>query len=59
MPVSSAVDGGKFDESSQRRLKHDVSGSESEQQICSRLRPTLLVLPSPAILVGYAFVTSK
>lgn len=27
---------------------------ELEQQSGSRLRPTLFVLPSPAILVGYA-----
>ncbi|XP_022742106.1 mediator of RNA polymerase II transcription subunit 13 isoform X2 [Durio zibethinus] len=46
-------DGGKVDETSQRRLNQETSGSESEQQQCSRLRPTLFVLPSPAILVGY------
>lgn len=50
--VTGVIDGGKVDETSQRRLNHEISGSESEQQQCSRLRPTLFVLPSPAILVG-------
>ncbi|GMI88711.1 Mediator of RNA polymerase II transcription subunit 13, GRAND CENTRAL, MACCHI-BOU 2 [Hibiscus trionum] len=46
-------DGGKVDDTSQRRLNQETSSSELEQQQCSRLRPTLFVLPSPAILVGY------
>lgn len=45
-------DGGKVDETSQRRLNQETSGSELEQQQSSRLRPTLFVLPSPALLVG-------
>ncbi|XWS57231.1 hypothetical protein CRYUN_Cryun09bG0156200 [Craigia yunnanensis] len=53
LKVTSAIDGGKVDETSQRRLNQEISGSESEQQQCSRLRPILFVLPSPAILVGY------
>ena len=53
--VTSAIDGGKVDETSQMRLNQEIAGSESEQQQCSRLRPTLFVLPSPAILVGYVF----
>ncbi|XP_039014736.1 LOW QUALITY PROTEIN: mediator of RNA polymerase II transcription subunit 13-like [Hibiscus syriacus] len=51
--VVGAIDGCKVDETSQRRLNQETSGSELEQQRCSRLRPTLFVLPSPAILVGY------
>ncbi|MBA0584833.1 hypothetical protein Gorai_015629, partial [Gossypium raimondii] len=46
-------DGGKVDETSQRRLNQETSGSELEQQQSSRLRSTLFVLPSPALLVGY------
>ncbi|XWS58898.1 hypothetical protein CRYUN_Cryun08bG0074200 [Craigia yunnanensis] len=53
LKVTGAIDGGKVDETSQRRLNQEISGSESEQQQCSRLRPTLFVLPSPSILVGY------
>nr|KJB26888.1 hypothetical protein B456_004G264800 [Gossypium raimondii] len=48
-----AIDGGKVDETSQRRLNQETSGSELEQQQSSRLRSTLFVLPSPALLVGY------
>ncbi|KAK8286176.1 hypothetical protein V6Z12_D08G275000 [Gossypium hirsutum] len=46
-------DGGKVDETCQRRLNQETSGSELEQQQSSRLRSTLFVLPSPALLVGY------
>ncbi|EOY08936.1 RNA polymerase II transcription mediators isoform 1 [Theobroma cacao] len=53
LKVTGALDGGKVEETSQRRLNQEISGSESEQQQCTRLRPTLFVLPSPAILVGY------
>ncbi|XP_050278302.1 mediator of RNA polymerase II transcription subunit 13 isoform X3 [Quercus robur] len=51
--VSSAMDGAKVDESSQRRSNQEICNSDSEQQLCTRLRPTLFVLPLPAILVGY------
>ncbi|XP_021891065.1 mediator of RNA polymerase II transcription subunit 13 isoform X1 [Carica papaya] len=51
--VSNVMDGGKVDEASQRKLNQEICCSESEQQLCLRLRPTLFVLPSPAILVGY------
>ncbi|KAF2310543.1 hypothetical protein GH714_014053 [Hevea brasiliensis] len=43
------VDGAKADDTGQRRLSQEI---ESEQLSCSR-RPSLFVLPSPAILVGY------
>ncbi|XP_062016064.1 mediator of RNA polymerase II transcription subunit 13 isoform X3 [Rosa rugosa] len=43
----------KVDETSQRRSNQENSSSESDLQISSRLRPTLLVAPLPAILVGY------
>ncbi|XP_050219690.1 mediator of RNA polymerase II transcription subunit 13 isoform X2 [Mercurialis annua] len=43
------ADGTKTDDSTQRRLSQEI---ESEQQLCSR-KPTVLVIPSPAILVGY------
>lgn len=47
-------DGTRMDESGQRRSNLDICNSESEQQVShSRLRPTLLVLPLPSILVGY------
>nr|POE66735.1 isoform 2 of mediator of rna polymerase ii transcription subunit 13 [Quercus suber] len=51
--VSSAMDGAKVDETSQRRSNQEICNSDSEQQLCTRLRPTLFVLPLPAILVGY------
>lgn len=51
--VSSAIDGAKVDETCQRRSNQEISSSELEQNHCTRLRPTLLVLPLPAILVGY------
>lgn len=31
----------------------DMCNSESEQQLCSRLKPTLIAVPFPSILVGY------
>ncbi|KAJ0020388.1 hypothetical protein Pint_31438 [Pistacia integerrima] len=52
-PSQSSGGGTKMDETSQRRLNQDIANSESEQQLSARLRPTLYVLPSPAILVGY------
>ncbi|KAM1802692.1 hypothetical protein ACFX12_028754 [Malus domestica] len=51
--VSSAMDGVKAEETSQRRSNQDNCTSESDLQTCSRLRPTLFVNPLPAILVGY------
>ncbi|KAI3880587.1 hypothetical protein MKW92_020076 [Papaver armeniacum] len=54
LKVSSSMDGTRMDEGSQRRLNQETSNLESEQQLCSScLRPTLFVLPLPAILVGY------
>ncbi|GFY84921.1 RNA polymerase II transcription mediator [Actinidia rufa] len=47
-------DGARVDETSQWRSNQDTSASETEQQLGFRLRPTLFVLPLPAILVGYA-----
>lgn len=50
------MDGSKMDETSQRRPNQEICSSGSDQQLLpSRLRPTVIVLPSPAILVGYAF----
>nr|XP_011461693.1 PREDICTED: mediator of RNA polymerase II transcription subunit 13 isoform X5 [Fragaria vesca subsp. vesca] len=46
-------DVGKVDETSQRRSNPENCSSESDLQMSARLRPTLLVAPSPAILVGY------
>ncbi|XP_048235321.1 mediator of RNA polymerase II transcription subunit 13 isoform X2 [Ricinus communis] len=43
------VDGAKADDTGQRRLSQEI---ESEQLSSSR-RPTVFVLPSPAVLVGY------
>ncbi|KAH9604005.1 hypothetical protein KSS87_023608 [Heliosperma pusillum] len=52
--VSSGLrDGGKGDDSSQRRPNQEHSISESEQQLGSRKRATLSVIPHPSILVGY------
>jgi mediator of RNA polymerase II transcription subunit 13 len=45
--VSNAIDGGKGDETAQSQ---DIYSSEL-------LRPTLFVLPSPAILVGYVYLS--
>lgn len=36
-----------------RRTNQEISNSESPQQLGSRLKPTLFVLPLPAVLVGY------
>ncbi|XP_052190235.1 mediator of RNA polymerase II transcription subunit 13 [Diospyros lotus] len=46
-------DGARLDDASQRRSNQEGSASESEQQLGLRLRPSLFVLPLPAILVGY------
>ncbi|XP_074292645.1 mediator of RNA polymerase II transcription subunit 13 [Silene latifolia] len=46
-------DGGKGDDSSQRRPSQEHCISESEQQLGSRKRATLSVIPYPSILVGY------
>lgn len=51
--VSSMMDSAKGDEASQRRSGQDMGNSESEQQLCSRLKPTLIAIPFPSILVGY------
>lgn len=51
--VSSVTDGARVDDTCRRRPNQEFSSSESEQQLGSRLRPTLFVLPLPAILVGY------
>lgn len=56
LTLSSGTDCSKVDETSERRSNQDTSVSESEQQLGSRLGPTLLVLPFPAILVGYGCV---
>ncbi|XP_004502200.1 mediator of RNA polymerase II transcription subunit 13 isoform X2 [Cicer arietinum] len=48
--VSSIMDNAKVDETSQRRSGQD---SESEQHPSSRLKPTLIAVPLPSILVGY------
>ncbi|ONH98989.1 hypothetical protein PRUPE_6G003600 [Prunus persica] len=53
LKVSSAMDGAKVDETSQRRSNQENCTSESDLQMSSRLRPTLFVIPLPAILVGY------
>lgn len=53
LKVSSAIDGARVDDTIQKRLNQEITSSESEQQLSARLRPTLSVLPSPAILVGY------
>ncbi|KAI4317451.1 hypothetical protein L6164_025318 [Bauhinia variegata] len=53
LKASSIIDGSKVDETSQRRYSQDTCSSESELQPCSRLRPTLIALPFPSILVGY------
>ncbi|KAG5522210.1 hypothetical protein RHGRI_034405 [Rhododendron griersonianum] len=45
--------GGRVEETSQWRSIQETSASESEQQLGFRRRPTLFVLPAPALLVGY------
>lgn len=47
------MDGTRTEETSERRSVQEACLSESEQQMGSRLRPTLAVVPFPAILVGY------
>ncbi|MCL7047765.1 hypothetical protein MKW94_015268 [Papaver nudicaule] len=50
-PISPSQSSG---DGSQRRSNQEISNLESEQLLSSpRLRPTLFVLPLPAILVGY------
>ncbi|KAL9271921.1 Mediator of RNA polymerase II transcription subunit 13-like protein, partial [Drosera capensis] len=46
-------DGSKGDDASQRRNNQEVSMADSEQQLGSWRRPTLLAIPYPCILVGY------
>ncbi|KAA8530327.1 hypothetical protein F0562_005036 [Nyssa sinensis] len=53
LKVYSTTDGARMDETGQRRSNQEICTSESDQQLSSRLRPTLFVLPLPAILVGY------
>ncbi|KAK7265984.1 hypothetical protein RIF29_18621 [Crotalaria pallida] len=50
---SGMMDSAKVDDVSQRRSGQDMCSSESEQQPYSRLKPTLIALPFPSILVGY------
>ncbi|URE18793.1 Mediator complex subunit 13 C-terminal [Musa troglodytarum] len=51
---SSTRDRARIDESSQQRLNQEACNLEAEQQKgFSRFRPTIMVLPLPAILVGY------
>lgn len=47
------MDGTRAEETSERRSVQETCLSESEQQMGSRLRPTVAVVPFPAILVGY------
>lgn len=55
---SMTIDRARIDESSQQRLNQETSNLEAEQQKgFSRFRPTIMVLPLPAILVGYAFLS--
>ncbi|KAF3791054.1 Mediator of RNA polymerase II transcription subunit 13 [Nymphaea thermarum] len=47
-------DGVRLDESIQRKSNQELCGSEMEQQTChARPRSTVMVLPVPAILLGY------
>ncbi|KAJ8471301.1 hypothetical protein OPV22_025644 [Ensete ventricosum] len=51
---SNTRDRARIDESSQQRLNQETCNLEAEQQKgFSRFRPTIMVLPLPAILVGY------
>lgn len=52
------MDSAKVDETSQRRSGQDMCNSESEQHLCSRLKPTLIAVPFPSILVGYVHLQS-
>lgn len=52
-PFLFAADGTRMEETSERRSVQETCISETEQQMGSRLRPTLAVIPFPAILVGY------
>ncbi|XP_020091432.1 mediator of RNA polymerase II transcription subunit 13 isoform X2 [Ananas comosus] len=49
---SSIRDGGRSDDSAQRRLSQDTN-SETEHKGYSRFKPTFAVLPLPSLLVGY------
>ncbi|KAL5563620.1 hypothetical protein UlMin_033367 [Ulmus minor] len=51
--TSGLKDGTKMDETFQRRSNQETSSSEAEQQISTRPRPSLFVIPLPSILVGY------
>ncbi|KAL6994249.1 hypothetical protein U1Q18_012356 [Sarracenia purpurea var. burkii] len=46
-------DGARVDETSHRRSSQETCVSETEQLLDFRLRPSLFVLPLPAILMGY------
>ncbi|KAG0487445.1 hypothetical protein HPP92_009540 [Vanilla planifolia] len=51
---SSLREGVRNDDSSQRRLNQDMCGADNDaQKLISRSRPTIAVLPVPALLVGY------
>ncbi|KAK6925771.1 MID domain of medPIWI [Dillenia turbinata] len=52
LKVSSSTDGGRTEETCQKRSSQEISSSDLEQ-LQGRLRPSLFVLPLPAILVGY------
>ncbi|KAG9136307.1 hypothetical protein Leryth_003907 [Lithospermum erythrorhizon] len=45
--------GNRMDETSEKRSNQEAYASESEHQSGARVRPTLAVVPFPAILVGY------
>lgn len=52
---SVTIERARIDESSQRRLNQEMFTAESDQQKgFARGRPTIMVLPLPALLVGYA-----
>ncbi|XP_021714941.1 mediator of RNA polymerase II transcription subunit 13-like [Chenopodium quinoa] len=46
-------DGSKADDTGHKRSNQELCMSESEPQLRSRRRPSLLVIPSTSILVGY------
>ncbi|CAM8916712.1 unnamed protein product [Rhodiola kirilowii] len=52
-PVSGAMDVNRVDEIKQRRSSAEVSSLELDQQLGSRAKTSLVVLPVPSILVGY------
>ncbi|KAF6157885.1 hypothetical protein GIB67_015201 [Kingdonia uniflora] len=51
LKVCRTSDGARMDETIPNRLNQEICSSESDP--CSRLKQTVLALPSPAILVGY------